>query len=59
MEEKSDTSERHTSSELNNETKIDYNSKPGLYQLIFSSRLKLANFMHCPVLHGKSKRVVS
>ena len=53
-----DTPEQHTSPELNNETKAVYISKPGLYQLIFSSRLKLADeipscyLMHCPMLHG-------
>ena len=53
-----DTPERHTSSELNNETKAVYISGPGLYQLMFSLRLKLADkisscyLMHCPVLHG-------
>ena len=52
-----DTPERHTSSQRNNETKAAYISGPGLYQLIFSLRLKLAEknsscyFMHCSVLH--------
>ena len=52
------TPEQHTFSELNNETKAVYISEPGLYQLIFSLRLKLADqipscyLMHSPVLHG-------
>ena len=53
-----DTPEQHTSSELNKETKAVYISGSGLYQLIFSSRLKVVDkipscyLMHCPVLHG-------
>ena len=47
-----DTPEQHTFSELNKETKAVYISEPGLYQLVFSSRLKLAGLMHCSVLHG-------
>ena len=46
------TPERHTSSELNDETKAVYISRPGLYQLIFSSRVKLADKIHSCYLHG-------
>ena len=52
------TAKQHTSSELNNETKAVYIFELGLYHLIFSSRLKVADkipscyLMHCPVLHG-------
>ena len=47
-----DTPEQHTSSELNNETKAVYISRPGLYQLIFSLKLKLADKIHSCCLHG-------
>ena len=47
------TPEQNTSSELDNKTKAVYIFDPGLCQLIFSSRLKLAyKFNLCPLLNA-------